>query len=135
LHSIEHEEVVGVSFDGVMPEAMCEVPPIEVPYSIQLEVLSDGLTPDAMVGRFRSDYTEWYTFHSSASEAMVKIDEADIDEREKDNMDEPAPEAMGKINKAEVPGIGNVGCLKIRPIAPEDMMKFDSEKDPGRYKS
>jgi hypothetical protein len=35
---------------------------------------------------------------------MVKIDEAGKSEREKDNMEEPAPEAMCKINKAEVPG-------------------------------
>jgi hypothetical protein len=55
LDSIEHEEVVGVSFDGVKPEAMCKIPPFEVPYSNQVEVLSDGLTQEAIVGRFRSD--------------------------------------------------------------------------------
>jgi hypothetical protein len=73
LDSIEHEEVVGVSFDGVVPEAMCKLPPLEVPYSNQGEVLGDGLTPDAMVGRFRSDEAEWYTFHPIAPEDMVKI--------------------------------------------------------------
>jgi hypothetical protein len=60
-----------------------------------------------------------------------KNDEARIAERKKAKMEDPAPEAMGKINKAEVPGSGKVECLKIRPIAPEDMMKFYSEKDPG----
>jgi hypothetical protein len=108
--SIECEEVVRVSFDGVVPEAMCKLPPIEVPYSNQVEVLSDGLTPEAMVGRFRSDDAEWYTCHPSALEDMVKIDEAGIAEREKDNTEE-------------------LECLKIRPIAPEAMMKFYIEKD------
>jgi hypothetical protein len=47
-------------------------------------------------------------------------------------MDEPAPEAMVKINKAEVPESGKVECLKILPIALEAMTKFEGEKDPGR---
>jgi hypothetical protein len=37
--------------------------------------------------------------------------------------------AMGKINKAEVPGSRKVECLKIRPIAPEAITKFNIEKD------
>jgi hypothetical protein len=129
LDSIEHEEVVGVSFDGVVPEAMCKLPPLEVPYSNQGEVLSDGLTPEAMVGRSRSYEDEWYTFHPSALEAMVKIDDDGIAEREKANIEDPAPEAMCKINKAEVPGRRKVDCLKILPIAPEDMTTFNIEKD------
>jgi hypothetical protein len=84
-----------------------------------VEGLSDGLTPEAMVVQFRSDEDEWYTFHPIAPENMVKIDEAGIAEREKSNMDEPEPEAMDKINKAEVPGSRKVECLKIRPIAPK----------------
>jgi hypothetical protein len=31
----EHEEVVCVSFDGVVPEAMCKFPPLEATYSNQ----------------------------------------------------------------------------------------------------
>jgi hypothetical protein len=93
LDSIEHEEVVGVSFDGVVPDAMCKLPPLEVAYSNQGEVLSDGLTPEAMVGQF------W-----SAPEDMVKINDDGIAEREKANIEDLAPEAMYKINKAEVPG-------------------------------
>jgi hypothetical protein len=57
----------------VVPEAMCKLPPIEVPYSNQVEVLSDVLTSESMVGWFRSDEAEWYTFHPSALEAMVKM--------------------------------------------------------------
>jgi hypothetical protein len=171
LDSIEHEEVVGASFDcvvpeamctlpplevpyshqvevlsdglapvamvgwfrsdeaGVVPEAMCKLPPLEVPYSNQVEVLSNGLTPEAMVGLFCSDETEWYTFNPSAPEAMVKIDDDGIAEREKANIKEPASEAMCKINKAEFPGSRNVECLKNRPIAPEAMPKFNIEKD------
>jgi hypothetical protein len=58
VDAIERDEVVGVRFDGVVPEAMCKLPPLEVPYSNQVGVLSDGLTPEAMVGRFRSDEDE-----------------------------------------------------------------------------
>jgi hypothetical protein len=72
LDSIEHEEVVGVSFDCVVPEAMCKLPPLVVTYSNQGEILSDGLTPEAMVGRFRS-----------APEAMVNINDDGIAERGK----------------------------------------------------
>jgi hypothetical protein len=36
---------VGVSFDGMVLEAMYKLPPLEVTYSNQGEVLSDGLTP------------------------------------------------------------------------------------------
>jgi hypothetical protein len=129
LDSIEHEEVVGVRFDGVVPEAMCKLPPLEVPYLNLVEVLSDGLAPEAMVGRFRSDGAEWYTCHPSAPEAMVKIDDDGIAEKEKDSIEEPALEAMCKNNKAEVPGSRKVECLKIRPIAPEAMNKFNIEKD------
>jgi hypothetical protein len=128
LDSIEHEEVVGVGFDGVDPDAMCKLPPLEVPYSNQVEVLSGGLTPEAMVGRFCSDEAEWYTFHPRAPEAMVKNEDDWIAEREKVNIEEPAPEAMCKINKEEVPGSRKVECLKIRPIAPEAMTKFNIEK-------
>jgi hypothetical protein len=93
-----------------------------------VEGLSDRPTPEDMVGKFRSDEAEWYTFHPSDPEALVKNDEAGRSEREKANMYEPAPEAMGKINKAEFPGSRKVECLKIRPIAPEAMIKFDIEK-------
>jgi hypothetical protein len=41
LDSIEHEDFLGLSFDGLVSEAMCKVPTIEVPYSNQVEVLSD----------------------------------------------------------------------------------------------
>jgi hypothetical protein len=111
-----------------VPEAIYKLPQIEVPYSNQVEGLSDELTAEAMVGQFRSDAAEWYTCHPIAPEDMVKIDEAGKAEREKANMDEPAPEAMGNINKAEAPGSRKVECLKIRPIAPEAMIKFDIEK-------
>jgi hypothetical protein len=60
---------------------------------------------------------------------MVKINDDGIAEREKANIEETAPEAMCKINKAEVPGSRKVECLKIRPIAPEAMTKFNIEKD------
>jgi hypothetical protein len=113
LESTEREDVVGVSFDDLVLEAMCKLPPIEVPYLNQVEDLSDGLTPESMVGQFRSDEAEWYTFHPSAPEAMVKIDEAGKDKREKASMDEPAPEATGNINKEEAPGIRKVECLTI----------------------
>jgi hypothetical protein len=106
LDYIEHEEVVGVSFDGVLSGAMCKLPLLEVSYSNQGEVLSDVLTPEAMVGRFRS-----------APEAMVKIDDDGIAEREKANIDYPVPEALYKINKAEFPGSRKAECLKIHPIA------------------
>jgi hypothetical protein len=38
LDSIEHDEVVGISFDGVVPEDMCKLPSLEVLYSNQVEV-------------------------------------------------------------------------------------------------
>jgi hypothetical protein len=79
--------------------------------------LSGGLTPEAMVGRFLS-----------APEAMVEIDDDGIVEREKPNIEDPAPEAMCKINKSEVPGSRKVECLKIHPIAPEAMTKFTIKK-------
>jgi hypothetical protein len=129
LDSLENEAVVGVRFDGVVPEAMLKLPPIEVPYSKQVEVLSDGLMPEAMVVWFHSDDAEWYTFHPSAPDAMFKIDEARIAEREKANMEEPAPGALCKINKAEVPGNRKVQCLNILPTAPESMTRFNIEKD------
>jgi hypothetical protein len=44
---------------------------------------------------------------------MVKIYEAGIAERENSNMEESVPEAMCKINKAEVPGSRKVECLKF----------------------
>jgi hypothetical protein len=71
-----------------------------------------------MVGRFRS-----------APKAMVKINDDGIAEREKSTIEDPAQEAMCKINKAEVPGSRKVECLKIHPIAPEAMTKFNIEKD------
>jgi hypothetical protein len=82
-----------------------------------------------MVGRFHSDDAEWCTFHPSTPEAMVKNDEAGIAEREKATMEEPAPEAMCKINYTEIPGSKKVEYLKIRPIAPEAMTKFNIERD------
>jgi hypothetical protein len=55
LDSMENEDVVDVSCDGMVPEAMYKLPPIEVPYSNQVECLNDKLIPEAMVGQFRSD--------------------------------------------------------------------------------
>jgi hypothetical protein len=52
-----------------------------------VEVLSDGFTLEAMIGRFRSDEAEWYTLHPSAPEAVVKIYEAGVSEIEKANME------------------------------------------------
>jgi hypothetical protein len=43
LYSIEHDEVVGVSFDEVALEAMCKLQPIEVLDSNQVEVLSGNI--------------------------------------------------------------------------------------------
>jgi hypothetical protein len=92
--------------EGTSPEAMSKL------------VLSDGLTPEAMVGRCKS-----------VPDALVEISDDGIAGKEKTNIEDPAPEAMCKINKAEVPGRRKVECLKIHPIAPEAMTEFNIDKD------
>jgi hypothetical protein len=87
LASAPVEEILSGNIDGLASEAMFErmnAMVKEIPHecygfdsSEHVEVLSgkiDGLAPEAMAERFWSDEAEWFIFHPSAPEAMVKVD-------------------------------------------------------------